>query len=142
MDIMEKVAYLKGLMDGLDLDMDSKEGKVFGAMLDVLDEMAMAVSDLQDSQDEMEELVDIIDEDLGQIEEIVYDDEDDDECCCDDDEYYEVVCPTCGDTICLDEEMVAAGEIECPNCHEELEFDFDECGCDDCGCGCDSEEDK
>ena len=57
MDIMEKVAYLKGLMDGLDLDMDSKEGKVFGAMLDVLDEMAMAVSDLQDSQDEMEELV-------------------------------------------------------------------------------------
>ncbi len=139
MEIMERVAYLKGLMDGLDIDKESKEGKVFAAIIDVLDEMALSVSDLKESQDEMEELVDIIDEDLGQVEELIYGDDDDD-CCCDDDSYYEVVCPTCGDTICLDEDMLAKEEIECPNCGEKLEFDLDDCDCDDC-CDCGDHED-
>ena len=51
------------------------------------------------------------------------DDEDDDE---DDDELYEVVCPCCGDTICLNEGMLEEGSMNCPGCNELLEFDFDE----------------
>ena len=39
--------------------------------------------------------------------------------------YYEVTCPTCGDTICLDEDLINVGEMECPNCGEKLEFDLD-----------------
>jgi hypothetical protein len=142
---MEKVAYLKGLVSGLNFDESTKEGKAILAILDVLEEMALSINDLEEAHDEIEELVDILDEDLGELEEDFYefdeDDEDDDEdeedfdsedLCCD----YEVVCPTCGDTICLNEEMVEEGEIECPNCHESLEFDFDDCDCKDC---CDHE---
>ena len=41
-------------------------------------------------------------------------------------------CPKCGDIICLDEDMLDEGEIDCPNCGEKLEFDFE----DSCDCGC------
>ena len=41
-----------------------------------------------------------------------------------DDTLYECVCPTCGETIVMDDKMVESGSIECPNCGESLEFDF------------------
>ena len=39
--------------------------------------------------------------------------------------YYDVTCPVCGNTICLDEDLLQMGEMECPNCGEHLEFDID-----------------
>lgn len=44
----------------------------------------------------------------------------------DDDAMYECVCPNCGDTIMLGENIIADGSIDCPNCGESLEFDFSE----------------
>ena len=126
MELTNKAAYLRGLMDGLDIDENSKEGKVFKAMADLLKEMAETIEDLAVEVDETVELVDTLDQDLGDVEEIVYDLDDDDE----DDDFedceYECVCPTCGDTIMLDESIVEEGSIDCPNCGEKLEFDFDE----------------
>ena len=46
MGISEKVAYLKGLMEGMNLNADSNEGKLFLAIADVLDEIALEVEDL------------------------------------------------------------------------------------------------
>lgn len=136
MTVTERVAYLKGLLEGLELDSSSKEGKLFSAIVDVLDDIAFEVSDLQDVIGEIGEQVDMIDEDLDVLEEIVYEDDDDCDCdcdddcdcgCCDDDEdLYEVVCPSCGDGIYLDEGMIEEGEMDCPNCGEHLEFDFDD----------------
>lgn len=130
MTVTERVAYLKGLTEGLDLDTSSKEGKLLSAIIDVLDDMAFEVSDLQEVVGELGEQIDMIDEDLDGLEEIVYDDEesdDDDDCdCCEDGDLYEIVCPSCGDSIYLDEDMVEEGEMDCPNCGEHLEFDFDE----------------
>ena len=39
MGISEKVAYLKGLAEGLKLDAESNEGKLFAAIIDVLEDM-------------------------------------------------------------------------------------------------------
>lgn len=136
MNISEKVAYLKGLMSGLSFDESTKEAKMFQAIIDALDDIAMSMTDLEENQGELEELVSIIDEDLGELEDDFYgfdDEEDDDDEYDDDDELYEVVCPTCHDTICLDESMLDEGEIQCPNCGENLEFDLDDL---ECGCGC------
>ena len=130
MTVTERVAYVKGLSEGMELDKTSKEGKLFSAIIDVLEDMAYEVSDLGDELGELEEQVDMVDDDLDTLEGIVYEDdedEDDDCCCCgDDDDLYEVVCPSCGDTIYLDEDMLDEGEMECPNCGEHLEFDVDE----------------
>lgn len=139
MTLTEKVAYLKGLAAGLDLDKDSKETKVFEAMFDILEDMALTVTDIDEDLSSVEEYVDEIDADLDDLEEYIYcEDDEDDFCCCDDeDELYEVACPSCGEEIYLDDEMLDEEFIECPECGEklELDIDFDDCDC-DCGCDC------
>ena len=142
MTLTEKVAYLKGLAAGLDLDKDTKEAKIFDAMFDILEDMALTISDIDEDLSACEDLVDAIDEDLDELEEYIFDDEDFDDdcdcCCCDDEEFYEVECPLCGEEILLDDEMLDEEIIECPGCGErlELDIDFDDCEC-DCDCGCD-----
>jgi uncharacterized Zn finger protein (UPF0148 family) len=134
---MDKISYLKGLLAGLDIEATSKEGKVFAAICDALDEMKQYTEELEDRIMELEELCDILDSDLGDVEELLLDDEDGCSCdfCTSDsaaddafdaDEQYETICPTCGKCIALDEEALEEGETVCPNCGEELEFDFDE----------------
>lgn len=142
MKLTEKMSYLQGLIDGLDVDDSTKEGKALLQMADVMQEMVMYVEDLQSQVDELTELCDVLDEDLGSVEEDFYDldDCDCDECgedcdCCDDDdddydfdeddELYEVTCPSCGDTILLDESIIEEGSMNCPNCNELLEFDYE-----------------
>ena len=102
--------------------------------------MVMYVEDLQSQLDELTELWDILDQDLGAVEDDFYEDldsdeDDDDEDWDDDDEFdfdddddelYEITCPTCGDTILLDEGMIEEGSMKCPNCDELLEFDYDD----------------
>ena len=142
MKLTEKMSYLQGLIQGLDIDSTSKEGKALLAMTDVMNEMVVYIEDLQSQVDELTELCDILDEDLGAVEEDLYNEDDcdcddcdcDDDCCCDDDDYdfsdddelYEVTCPTCGDTILLDESIIDEGSMNCPNCDELLEFDYNE----------------
>lgn len=134
MTITEKVAYLRGLAEGMKLDSSTNEGKLTLAIIDTLDDIALTVSDLEDTVAELSAQVDEIDDDLGELEDEVYSDGCDDEDEDFDDTLYEVECPSCGDIICLDEEMLDEGEIDCPNCGEKLEFDFED-GDEPCGCG-------
>lgn len=129
MTVTEKVAYIKGLVDGLKLDETKDEVKVIKAMVDLLDDLAMSVADLEEGLDVVSDQVDAVDEDLAELESFVYD-EDDCDCddCCGDDDYYEVECPKCGEIICVDEGILEDGSIECPNCDTLLEFDI-ECDC-------------
>lgn len=136
----ERASYIRGLMEGLELDQGAKETKVFNAMIELLDDLCASVEELEDGFDTLSEEIDEIDEDLGELEELMYD-----ECGCGDHDHdfdedldFEVKCPSCGKVIALDEEMLDEGAIKCPECGESLEFDFDEddmdaCGCDHCG---------
>lgn len=133
----EKVAYIRGLAEGLELDDSKKEAKVLNAIIDLLDDLAMSLADLEDGYSDMADQLDAVDEDLGSLEDDFYGDDEDDE----DDEdtcYYEVTCPNCHETICLSEDIIEDGQMDCPNCGETLEFDIDECDDDGCDCGCES----
>lgn len=136
METSESLGYLKGLIDGLDLDANKKETKVIKAIVDVLENLATDVDDMTEGLELVGEQIDAVDEDLADLEEYVYDDDDCDCDCCDDDcEEYEVECPNCGETITVDEDTVMQGKFECPNCGEVLEFEVeydDDCDCDDC----------
>lgn len=143
MDICEKISYIKGLAEGLELDVTTKEGKVLNAIIDLLGDITEEICELEEVCEETSEQLDAVDEDLSLIEDIVYEDDECDECdCCEDDELYEIECPACHDTIYLDEDMLEDEGIECPNCGTPLEFDFDcDCDCEDesCECGCNEE---
>ena len=131
MKLTEKAAYLKGLMEGLSIDTTKPEGKLLAAIIDMLDDTAANVADLEDVIDAVSDELDTIEEDLDAIEEYLLDEEEDDDYEEEDDEFdfgddeviYEVKCPTCGEIINLDEEMLDEGSTTCPKCGEELEFD-------------------
>ena len=143
MTLSEKSAYLKGLMDGLDLNKDTAEGKMISGIVDLLQEMTTSISDLEENAIAVSDELDEIEEDLDAIEEFLIDDDDFDEDYDDDDDYgfadddgedfdyddevvYDVTCPTCGEKLQLDEETILGDPIHCPKCNELLEFEFDE----------------
>ncbi len=132
MEITEKVAYLKGLAEGLGLDTETKEGKILTAMIDILDDMALELADLDAAQEELGDGLDAVSDDLEDVEDLIYgeeedeEDEDDGEEDEDSEDCYATTCPNCEETIYFDESILADGEVICPNCGEKLEFDLGE----------------
>lgn len=150
MEILEKVAYMKGLAEGIGLDVKSKEGKLLKVMMDILDDVALELQDIREEQGDLEEGLDAVSEDLADVETYLFDlDEDEDEDGEEDGEVYQTTCPNCDEEIYFDEDILADGSVLCPNCGEELEFDLSdlsECGgcCGACGAddGDDDEDDE
>ena len=128
MTISEKVAYLKGLAEGLDLDTSkSKEGKLISVMIGILEEVAMSIEDLEENAVALGEEIDAISDDLSDVEEVIF--EDDDACgcsCCDGDEddFFAVECPDCGEELMVDADVLESGMIQCPNCKQQFALDL------------------
>lgn len=136
MTITEKAAYIRGLVEGLDIDKDTKENKIIAALVDIIDDMALTVADLEDTTAELYDYVEELDMDLGAVEEDLYGEDEENECNCDD-VHYKTECPNCGEEIILDDEMMNEESFECPHCGEKIDFsDDEECDCEAGGCDC------
>ncbi len=121
----EKVAYVKGLFDGMNIDESTNEGKLFKSMIEVLNDIASEIDDIDEIQESLCDQVDVIDEDLAELEKDFYDEEE---------EYDNIIeCPHCGEEFEIDEDMIneETESIECPKCHEKLEVNWD-CVCGEC----------
>lgn len=128
--LREKMAYIKGLATGTNLNLNSPEGRVLGEMLDLLDEIVRTVDKLQTYHEDLEEYVNAIDEDLTELEADFYDEYDetavddepfDDEIDLDTIEYLEMECPNCKETVYVDQNVFDDDdvvEVLCPDCHE------------------------
>ena len=147
MTISEKSAYLKGLMDGLNLSTESDEGKMIAAIVDLLGDVTKKLTAVEDTTIAISDELDEIEEDLDAIEDFIMDEEDDDYDDFEDDDYdfddededyeegfdfgdedstiYEVEC-ACGEIIDFDEETLEKGSMTCPNCGETLEFSLED----------------
>lgn len=137
MTIVEKAAYLKGLAEGLGIEPESKDGKLWGALTELLADMAHEIEDLQESNVDFAEALDDISEELSYLEELTCDldtpeDYDGDEerergcgpCCfgCGEDGAYDE------EDDDEDEELEYDGvlyDVTCPACGEEISFDED-----------------
>ena len=78
MTISEKSAYLKGLMDGLNLDTETAEGKMISAIVDLLGDVTKKLTDVEDTTIAISDELDEIEEDLDAIEDFIMDEDDDD----------------------------------------------------------------
>ena len=137
--LSDRVAYLKGLAEGLGIGEESKEGKLISAIIEVLGDAVKAVAELEEKHQELDEYVESIDEDLAELEEVLLGDDDEDEDDDDDDdededddedgEYdglIEYECPHCQHTVYFDAESFdMEEENRCPNCKKAI---FDEDG--------------
>ena len=148
MTISEKAAYLKGLMDGLNLDTEKAEGKMIASIVELLGDMTRKLTDIEDTTIAISDELDEIEEDLDAIEDYILDEEEDEDYEDEEDEdedwdgwneddeegfdfgdedsiIYEVEC-ACGERINFDEETLEQGSMNCPNCGELLEFSMDD----------------
>ena len=128
MEIIERVAYLKGLAEGMSLNTEKGEGKLLSAIIDVLEDVALELEDVWDAQAELADGLDAVSDDLEDVEDVVFDeydeDDEDDDDFDEDEDCYATTCPTCEETIYFDESILEDGEVICPNCGEKLEFDL------------------
>ena len=126
--INEKASYIKGLAEGMGLG-DTPEAKIIKALIDLVDDMSVVISDLEDEVDMIEANIEDMDEDMYEMGEQLdavdgfseYDDSDDDFA-----DSYDITCPSCGEEFSVDEETLLDGSVNCPKCNELLTFDFDE----------------
>ena len=132
MEITEKVAYLKGLAEGMELNTEKKEGKLLSAIIDVLEDIALELADVLDAQEELGEGLDAVSDDLEDVEDLLYGEDEENEeggyeldDLGEDEDCYATTCPTCEETIYFDESVLEDGEVICPNCGEKLEFDLE-----------------
>ncbi len=146
MDILEKIAYIKGLAEGLSLDATKPEGKVLSAIIDLLGDLCETVADIDDEVCVLGDYVEELDHDLGAVEEDLYADDDECDCGCgcgpDCDcgcqDGYECTCGgdcDCGCDCEFDEDDLV--EAMCPHCAEKVVFcsdiPLDELVCPACG---------
>ena len=142
MTISEKVAYLKGLAEGLKLDPEeSKESKLLSVMMDILEDIGLTIADLEENALALGDEIDALSDDLADVEEVVYEDIDSDECdddCHyhDEDDFFEMECPNCGETLVIDEAVMEQGSITCPSCNQSFTLETGDCCDDTCNCGC------
>lgn len=131
-----RIAYLRGLADGLDVGTEHAEGKILSEMIDILDDMQAEIQTLHTRLEETEDYMEAIDEDLGEMELFLFDDDellyetvddeseeffdqDDDEEAymyesLDEDEFdtsYEFTCPSCQKGIKFHEGMDEEGYL-------------------------------
>ena len=138
MTIVEKAAYLKGLCEGLGVDPDSRDGKLWGALNELLSDMAHEIEDLQSSSLDFADTLDEFGDELSYLEELTCDldrpEDMDDEFCSGDCESCEYDCFS--DEEDEDEEDEDEDEddgepgydgvlydVKCPVCGEEITFD-------------------
>ena len=133
--LSEQAAYLRGLAEGMEIDGTKNEGKLLLKIIDVLEELAATVEDIDAESADNAERLDDVEDCLDDICEDLYDDCDCDcDCDCDDLEdyddedldFYEVECPSCNEKVYFDEDMIDDEILVCPNCNEKIEIEFEE----------------
>ncbi len=131
--LAEQVAYLKGLAEGMKIDESKDEGKLLLKIVDVLEEMAVTIEEIDEDVLDNSERLDDVEDCLDEVCEDLYDDCDCDCDCCDDDfdeeedmDFYEVECPSCNEKVYFDEDMINDEVLICPNCSEKIEIEFED----------------
>ena len=161
MTIKEKVAYLEGLAEGMNIE-STEQGKMFTAIIDTLFDIADEIDELNENALDIGEELDAISDDLAEVEDFLmdedYDIEDEDfDFDFNDDDYdddyndgqnennagcgscggsdveftIDVNCPDCNAEIELDEEDIANESVTCPACNKTIELEIDEVDVDD-----------
>ena len=114
MTTSEKVAYLKGLAEGMGIQEDGGQGKLFHVIIDILEDLSLDLADTKDALVDLTDGVEEISDDLAELENEFYEspcsccgsDDDEDEEYDDEDEddtvFYSVECPGCGFKLTVD----------------------------------------
>lgn len=115
--LSDKVSFLRGMAEGMNLNPEKQENKLLLKMLEVLGDFSREIEALREEQDELIDYMDSIDEDLSDLEETLFEDDLLDDDAAEGEMEYE--CPHCGYQTKFD---LADFDFEedylCPQCHK------------------------
>ena len=77
--LSERVSYLRGLVDGLEIDNTTEDGKILALIIDLLDDMAISIEDVEAANNDLCDAQDDVDERLCDVEDYLYGEEDDED---------------------------------------------------------------
>jgi len=128
MSAKEKIAWLKGLLSGLEIE--GRDAKIYGAVADVLDALATQIEEqneqiesLRSIYDELEEECTALGEDITALEDLFdeYAKEDDGEVEKYTTSYVSVTCPSCSSIFYYEQGENEEDEmLKCPECGEKI----------------------
>ena len=138
MTLSEKVAYLKGVAEGLKFDPEkTSEGKLISIMMDILEHIALNSEENDDSIQALADQLDDVSDSLSMVEDYVYgeefdfsdDEEDEDDAeealaALEEDGFFELECPNCDDTLVVDKSVLDSGKVTCPGCGQAFEIEL------------------
>lgn len=137
MTVIEKVAYIRGLAEGMSINDSTNEGKLTLAILDVLNDIALTIEDYDETFNDMAEIVSDLEESVYELEDEVFESEDSEhDYHLAEDELYDITCSKCDNVITVDYDVLDNGSVVCPNCNELIEFELEITDKEDCDCGC------
>lgn len=121
-NLSERISYLKGLSEGMNVAELGPQGKIMTGILDVLEGIVDDIDILRAEMEDFKEYVQSIDDDLNLLEEDVYGDD-----------YVYMTCKKCGEELYFDADVLEDDdviEIVCPKCNEVVfvndgSFDFE-----------------
>ena len=146
MTTSEKVAYLKGLAEGMGIQEEGPQGKLFHVIIDILEDLALDLADTKDSIVDLNDSFEAVSEELAELQDDFYEspcawcdgcgeeDEDEEELAEEDEDaeelddedyedvYYSMECPGCGVRLTLNEDSLDLGSFECPECGEMIDL--------------------
>lgn len=121
--VTEKVSYLQGLCEGLNVSDSGSNGKIISGMLKVMEDMAEILEGMQQEIGSLEEYIENLDDEILDLEEKMWGCEED---------LLEVKCVNCGEQMSFDGSILDDDvlEITCPNCNTVVyindgSFDFE-----------------
>ena len=147
MSITKRVAYLKGLTEGLELGRQTKEEKILAVVIDILEDIAVELEEVKGDVATLDDDIGQLCEDMQELEDaLLLEEEAAEEAAmeaeeaeeadeaeeaeeadeADEPQFFELQCPSCHNEITIDEGMLALGSVSCPGCSETLEFDMEE----------------
>lgn len=122
-DISEKVSYLQGLSEGLNISDGNPQGKIISGILSVLEDISGTLAEVRSELNTVREYIESVDDDLFELEENIKKEQD----------VIEVKCDNCGEELVFDADVMDDEdviEIICPRCNEVVfvndgSFDFE-----------------
>lgn len=112
MNVKERIAYVRGLVEGSEFHgRDEQARAIWANLLLVCDTLADSIDAIEDSIEDVEEYLEALDLDLADLEDVV-----------DDDVLVEVECQHCGEESYFEEDFLHDNnaEIMCPTCGSQL----------------------
>lgn len=113
--LSERISYLGGLAEGMEIGNETKEGRFLLALVSVMKEMVETIDEIEEKNEELLDYVQVLEEKILDESGLEDDTEEYENLC---ERFFAVECPECGEVVYFDQNMADSDNVLiCPECN-------------------------